>query len=233
MQYVLRTRDSGSHPFLVVRDTDGEIMGSYKTETEAGKEIKRLGDGPYWESLIRAWNAISRTPLDEDVPHYFSRTDYSKGITEFVGAILEIVAGAPEWKAPWMLRLEEVQRRYAAPGVIREWLREDRAKLAPEITGVRQNTEKLGRWASRSAQGESDPIRKLAYEAVQTLAAVVLDSMQDYPACMGNAFAHRAVDKSLQSLREAISRACPTQTASGDTEGSTGLRNVLGPMLPG
>ena len=166
MQYVLRTRNNGSHPFLVVRDTDGEIMGSYKTEAEAGREIKRLGDGPYWESLIRAWNAISRapSPLDEAIPHYFTRTDYSKGITEFVRAVLEIVAVAQEHKAPWMLRLEEVQRKYAAPGVIREWLREDRASLAPEIIGVKRNTEKLGRWATRSIQAESDPIRKRAYE---------------------------------------------------------------------
>lgn len=233
MQYVLRTRDSGSRPFLVVRDTDGEIMGSYASEDVAQQEITRLGSEPPWESMIRAWNAISRTPLNEDVPYYFSRTAYSRGITAFVEAILNIVEGPALDQPVWMLRLEEIEHEYASPSVVREWLREDRARLAPEITGVKKITEKLGRWATRRMQAEVHPVRRQAYRTVQTLAAVILDSIQDYPYSMGNGFAHQAVRRSLQGLREAVSQAYPTQDTPATSEGSTGLRGMLRGMLPG
>jgi hypothetical protein len=207
----------------VVRDADGEIMGSYRSQEEADTEIRRLlQEKPYWESLIDGWNKyLDLAENLTDRPQYFARTGMAKALNCFVENAYWIAEGHdPETR---LLFIEQTLQDWGESTAIRDFRR-----AAPgDIMGVQRSSEQIGKFTAHMLSGETDPVRRAAYEAVQILAAVALDSIHDFPDAIGNPFAHEGVTAGLRKLQEAVQgvRESSDTPETGNTRGT--IRNML------
>jgi hypothetical protein len=149
--------------------------------------------------LIASWQALSRAPVYEDAPTFFPRSKYSLAMQTFLEAVQAVQEGTRDVED-----LPPLLESLSGAGQVRDWMRGDHAEMAAEVAGTRRGLEEIGKHATSSLFTEADPVKASALRATRTLAAVFLDSIQNYPTIMANAFAHRAVAEAVQDLCEAV-----------------------------
>jgi hypothetical protein len=185
-----------------------QLSGKPSLISPAGREVQTEA---LWQSLKKSWEAMSRAPLIEAEPTFFAHSPYGSAIKHFIQAA---------WTTPEVL--PELLEQYSDPRLICE-------VTSADASSLRRGMEALGRHVSRRLfEGYGG-----ANHVVQILAAVVLDSLQDYPGIVANAFAHQAVQGATQGLCESISPVATSETIQESEKPSTAFRNVLGSMLPG
>lgn len=223
MQYAVIKREGGKNPYLVVRDADGEMMGSYPTrEAAETAKVQFLQEKPYWESLISGWNRhLDLVENIVDRPQYFARTPLAKALYCYVENAYGVAEGNDT----------EIRVRFMEQ-TIRDWGTSDavrgfRRAQPGDLIGVVRSSEQIGKYTAHMLSGEVPPVRKEALEAAQVLAAVTMDSLVEFPLTIGNPFAHVAVSSGLERLQEALlqipeSSVLPSTGSTRDT-----VRNML------
>lgn len=186
---------------------------------------------PYWCHLRESWSRVARCrDIPDCAPRYLPRTAYTHALQTITQAALSLLnADASLTEAAETIETHFV--RYDVTGTVLEWMKAGHQIMA-ELEGARRAASMLGLFAAARAVGDTDPLHRAALNLVETLSAVVIDSLADFPNSIANALSHSAVTEARQKLSEAI---CEAQAASdtNDSENLTeGFRTILGRICP-